>query len=85
MKLYDPERKQVYDLPKGDIQWRALNKEEFISNTTIFLNKNFVVIGVREQYSHFCTLALNNFYRGLTHCFIIKDEDYEEASKQMNM
>lgn len=42
-------------------------------------------MGVREKYSHFCTLALNNFFRGLTHCFILKEEDYEATSAQMNM
>lgn len=76
ISLYDPERKKPVQLSRSDIEWRALSKDEFISNTSIFLSKGFVVMGVREQYSHFCTLALSNFFRGLTHCFILKEEDY---------
>lgn len=45
--LYDPERKRPLTLPNEDIEWRALNKDDFISNTSVFLTKNFVVMGVR--------------------------------------
>ncbi len=34
-------------LQGNDIEWRSLSKDEFISNTSIFLSKNFVVMGVR--------------------------------------
>ena len=47
VKLYDPERKTTFDLPNEDIEWKPLNKDEFISNTSVFLSKGFVVIGVR--------------------------------------
>jgi hypothetical protein len=40
------------------------------------LSKNFVVMGVREKYSHFCTLAMSNFFKGLAYCFILKEEDH---------
>ena len=43
------------------------------------------MIGVRESYGYFCTLALSSFFRGLTHCLIVKDSDYEETSKALNM
>jgi hypothetical protein len=84
IRLYDPDRKRTFDLLMGDIQWRALNQEEFVSNTSVFLTKGFTVIGVREKYAHFCALALNNFFRGLTQCFIVKEEDYEATTKKIN-
>lgn len=72
-------------LQGNDIEWRSLSKDEFISNTSIFLSKNFVVMGVRQKYGHICTLALASFFRGLAHCFILKEDDYEATSKQLNM
>lgn len=42
-------------------------------------------MGVREKYAHFCSLALSTFFRGLTHCFILRESDYDSASKTLNM
>lgn len=30
-------------------------------------------------------MALHNFFRGLAHCFIIKEDDYEETKVQIKM
>ncbi len=47
LRLYDPEKKRSFDLVRGEIEFKALNKEEFLSNTSIWLSKSFTVIGVR--------------------------------------
>jgi len=72
LTLYDPERKNTFSLPDDDINWRPLGHQEFVSNISLFLAKGFAVMGVREQYGHFCSLALSTFFRGLTHCFILR-------------
>lgn len=82
--MFDPEKKRPFSLHGGDLDWKTLNAEDFVSNTSALLTKNFVVIGVREKYSHFCTLAMNNFFKGLAHCFIVSEDQYEAAQTKMN-
>lgn len=83
--MFDPEQKRTFDLPSNDIEFRSLGKEDFLSNTSVWLNKNFVVVGVREKYGHFCTLSLNVFFRGLIRCLIIRESDYEAVSSALDM
>lgn len=72
-------------MPNGDVLFKALSKDEFLQTLSVWLKKNFVLIGVRQKYAHYCALSLNNFFRGLTHCLIIQEDDYEEVSKALKM
>lgn len=63
-------------MPSGDIHFKALNKDEFLPTLGVWLKKNFVLIGVRQKYAHYCALSLATFFRGLTHCLIIQEDDY---------
>lgn len=75
----------MHEMLSGEIYFKALNKDEFIQTLAVWLKKNFVLMGVREKYSHYCALSLNHFFRGLTHCLIVKEDQYEAVSKAMNM
>ena len=48
---------------------------------TLWLSKDFVVVGIREKYSHYCSIAEKNIFRSYTTCMIIEDEGYEELSE----
>jgi hypothetical protein len=48
-----------YDMLSNDIEdmgFLTLEHREFVRNISLWLSKDFVVMGVREKYSHFCSL-----------------------------
>jgi hypothetical protein len=85
LQMFDPEQKRNFDIPTNEIAFRALGKEDFLTNTSAWLGKNFVVVGVREKYGHFCTMSLNVFFRGLIRCLIVSEADYESITGALNM
>lgn len=50
-----------------------------------WVKKGFVLIAVRQKYGHYCVLSQANFFRGLTQCLIIEEEEYDAVSKALNM
>lgn len=66
----------MFDLPDDQLHFKSLPKDEFLQTMTVWIKKNFVIIGVRERYSHMCSIAISKFFRGLTQCFIIKEDSY---------
>lgn len=77
LQVYDPEKELMFELPDEQLHFKSLAKDEFLQTMTAWIKKNFVIIGVRERYSHMCSIALSKFFRGLTQCLIIKEESYE--------
>jgi hypothetical protein len=72
LELYDADKKTMHEMPSGDVHFKALPRDEFLQTLAVWLKKNFVIIGVREKYAHYCALSLNSFFRGLTHCLIVQ-------------
>jgi hypothetical protein len=56
-----------------------------LKGSAIWLAKKYVVISVREKYGHFCAIERAALFKDLTHCLIIKESDYEEAYKALNI
>ena len=75
MTLFDPQAKSDFVLNDG-LVFAALGKEEFVGNTTMWLKKDYTIMGVRQNYGHLCAISLNTLFRGLLQCFIVKDEAY---------
>ena len=83
--LYDHEKQQSYEMPNDEVAFKPLSSAEFAKATTVWMEKDFVVISVRESYSHLCAIERYPLFQGLTHCLIIKDADYEETSKAIKI
>jgi hypothetical protein len=85
LQLYDPEKRQLYDLPSGEIRFKAVGKDDFIQTMAAWIKKGFVLIGVRERYGHFCAIAQASLLRGLTQCLIVKEDEYEAVGAALKM
>ncbi len=75
----------MFELPLEEVQFRGLNQTEFLNTMGVWLKKNYVFIGVRQRYGHYCAISHTAFFRGHTQCVIVKDEDYEKVSKLLKM
>ena len=60
-----------------------MNADDFQTNSTIWLRKDYVVVGVRQEYGYLCTIADKALFAGLVQCFIIEEASYETVSKIM--
>jgi hypothetical protein len=83
--MFDPENHRIFELTAGEIKFKAVGKDDFIQTMAAWVQKGFVLIGVREKYGHYCALSQVNFFRGLTQCLIIKEEEYEAVSTALKM
>lgn len=72
-----------YDESK--IEYRLLNAQDLQSNMTIWLKKDYVVMGVRQEYGYLCTIVDKSLFAGFAQCFIIDDSAYDEVTKNINM
>lgn len=52
---------------------------------TLWLKKDYVVMGVREQYGYLCTIIDKPLFAGLAQCFVIDEESYEQVTDNIKM
>lgn len=43
-------------MPNDSVAFKPLSTAEFAKATTLWMDKDFVVISVRESYSHICAI-----------------------------
>jgi len=60
------------DYVENQIQYRTLDAESLQSNMTLWLKKDYVVMGVREEYGYLCSIVDKPLFAGLAQCFIIQ-------------
>lgn len=75
----------MYDLERDEVLFKTLKKDDLLQNMGVWMKRNYVMIVVREKYGHICSIALSSFFRGLTQCLIVNDEDYKEVSASLKM
>lgn len=71
MELYNPTENYTAPIPHGELEFNSLSAEDFNSNMTLWLHKDSIVLGVREDYAHICGLAEKTFFRGIVRCLVI--------------
>lgn len=54
--LYDHENQKSYEMPNDSVAFKPMSTAEFAKATTLWMEKDFVVISVRESYSHICAI-----------------------------
>lgn len=65
----------------NDIKFLPLDYQNFWKNATLWLNKDYVLLAVRQEFSHLCALSEKTLFRGIVQCAIAKEEDYTKISE----
>lgn len=73
------------DYDESKIEYRLLNAQDLHSNMTIWLKKDYVVMGVRQEFGYLCTIVDKALFAGLAQCFIIDENSYDKVTKNINM
>ena len=67
------------------MEFNSLNAEDFKSNMTVYMHKDFVILGVREEYSFLCGLTEKPMFMDNTRCLIIAEDEAHIVEQGLNI
>ena len=67
----------------GMPQIKTLDADGLLESTRMFLDKNYVIMVVREEYGHVCSLQNLPAFEGIVVCLVIEEEEYLPLSKRL--